>query len=157
MRLQPFDLAVTTTSTPYSSGDVVGVGTTGLQITIGTGLGYGVLKNLCVVDASNQSAALTFLFFKSQPTGPYTDNGAFAWGVGDKALVNPPLLVPAADYSTVNGVALANHEFSSGVSWPVPVDGKVPILWLVIVTTGTPTYGANSTSLRICGSLVIES
>jgi hypothetical protein len=154
MKLLPFTLPITTTATPYSSGDVVGVGSTGLAIPGGITPGNGVLKNLCVVDTTNQGAALTLLFFKSVPTGPYTDNAAFAWGTGDKVLVNAPILIPASAYTTVAGVAMANGEYSTGLRWTVPTDGSIAYLNVVIVTTGTPTYGANATSLRLEGSIV---
>jgi hypothetical protein len=146
--LQP---VITTTGTAYTSGDVVG----GLlSFKPGSGKdGNGEIRSLALSDDTNQSAALTLLFFKSLPAGTYTDNGAFAWGTGDVNLFIGSIAILTTDYTTFNSKGVVCFPTQLGVQWKIPTDPtgtpNIPILYGVLVTTSTPTYGANSTTLTM--------
>jgi hypothetical protein len=137
--------AVTTSAGAYTAGDVVGgplVCYPGAMLA-----GNGTIANVIVFDNANQKAPLTFLFFKSLPTGTYTDNAAFAWGSADKARLINVIDVGASDYTTLNSAAYLSVVAGAAVQWDDVPNVGIASLYLIIVTTGTPTYAANATTL----------
>ncbi len=127
---------VISSSPAYTSGDAVG----GEQKLTGacrvTG-GKAILQTITIQDVANQKAALTILFFDSEPTGAtITDNSAFAWGSTAFAKVVGKIDVAAGDYETVASKAVA-AKTALGLEMQA---AGAPDLWAVVVTTGTPTY-----------------
>lgn len=138
---------ITTTAPAYSANDVVG-GV--LAIPVGQGSpGIGEIRSLSLSDNLNQSAAFSLLFFKSLPAGTYADNGAFAWGAGDINLYMGAIGILATDYTVFNSKGVVCVPTQVGVSWQVPPNGDKAVLYAVLVTTGTPTYAANATTLTL--------
>lgn len=137
---------ITTTAVQYTSGDSVG-GIIKIADAVKYYNGTAILKAIHVKDASNQKQPLTILIFDSLPTGATaTDNSVFAYGTSypqQIAKVN----VVAGDYETVDSKATADIDT---IAKGVKSANNGLDLYAVIVTTGTPTYGANSTSLSIC-------
>lgn len=141
---------ITTTATPYTSGDVIG----GLIPLYPGGClpGYGTVQAVNLIDTLNQKPPLTLLLFNQKPTGgTYTDNLPFAWGAGDYAkLADGGIIgVATADFVTIASVGIAAPACQSNLRWDSFADGSPPNVWMVIVSGGTPTYGANATSLFV--------
>jgi hypothetical protein len=149
MSVKPGVFAVTPTITAgsaYASGNSVG----GIQAVGGPDAApdYAVLDSLTVIDAANQKAPLTLLFFAQDPTGSaggatpatVTDQAAFAFGTSAPLLVGK-VDVAAGDYETVNNGAVA---CKTNLVLPMQADGPSGVvrkLYVAVVTTSTPTYG----------------
>jgi len=136
--------AITTTSTQYSANDVVG-GELTLSGAVRANGGAAILQSLLVIDRANQKAPLTILIFDADPAGTYTDNAACPALGSDAPKLKRKINVAASDYETVGGVAIADIAAIS----KVVKSAATTNLWAVAITTGTPTYGANSTDLSI--------
>lgn len=140
------DVALTTTAGAYNSGDNVG-GVLTLANAVRSSGGTCVLQSLHIRDNTNQKAALTILIFASDPTAgaTITDNAAFAYGASAFPKQIDKINVLTTDYETVDGKATATL---SGLGRVYTANGSAN-LYAVIVTTGTPTYGAVSTALAV--------
>ena len=113
----------------------------------------GVLKNINVKDLANQKATtLAFLLFDKLPVGTYTDGAAFAWTAADKDKCIGIVNVAAADYTSVDGVAIASKECAIAVrnsdDDAKQDDANKRCIYVIVVTTGTPTYG-NAAALQL--------
>lgn len=141
-------VAPTVSTSAYTSGDVVG-GATRIPRALGA-YARGVLKTVLVRDADAQKAALTLLLFKDAPTGIAADNAALSLSTSDLALLVGKVNVAASDYETVGGKSVAVVDVAAALQGSAgdPSDRlqhlRTGDLWLVIVTTGTPTYAAAS-------------
>lgn len=139
--------AITTTSTPYTAGDCIG-GVQTLTTVIDAANLTSILTDVQIKDNSNQSSDLVLLFFDRHPVdvggATCTDNAAFVYGSSFPYQIGK-VEVASADYSTIDSKA---SILISGVNevFKSLADGTV---FMVIVAVGTPTYGANSTSLEI--------
>lgn len=138
--------SITTSAAAYSSGDVVG----GL-ITLGNivrfAKGTGVLKSIHVTDSSGSAAPLTILIFSETPSGAtYTDNSAFAYGATALSKQIAKINVGSSDYETINGESVADIDTISKVLRSTGDNGN---LYAVVLTTGTPTFGAGTGILTI--------
>lgn len=140
---------ITTTSTPYSIGDCVG----GVFTLTGAARNVSIttlLQSIHVKDASNQKQPFTILIFNANPTGATTtDNAAFAYGADFSKQIGI-INVVATDYTTIDGKASAPL---SGLGRVYTPNGSKD-LFAVIIAQGTPTYGANSTSLMVTYGLL---
>jgi hypothetical protein len=131
-----------TSGSPYTAGFSVG----GKQ-SIGNaqpGPLLATLQSVTLLDKSNQKAALTILFFASDPTAAGTpatvaDFGAFAWGTANTLFLGK-LDIAAADYETIASQAVATK---ANLNMPLQV-AQGSTLFGVAVTTGTPTYTSTS-------------
>jgi hypothetical protein len=155
MRPSYFQYGVPTTANAYSAGNVVG----GLlPIPYPSGSGQWVLKNLYVIDLANQGAQLMAHFFPSLPAGTYTDQAALSFGTGAAALLVASVEVLAATYKTQNAVSIAETAYSVGGYTDIPATGGgSPLMYVLLTTTGTPTYGAgthDAPKLILKGSLL---
>lgn len=144
-RCQVINVTPVIDTVAYTSGDSVGG-----KITAGAianAFGQGVLKDLVVVDKANQKQPLTFLFFDQDPSaGTYTNNGAVTLDPADALKVIAKVNVAAADYETVGGKAVAAVEVSKVVKG-TPDSNRT--LYLLVVTTGTPTYAVGDLLFRL--------
>lgn len=134
------DPAIDTTA--YTSGDCVG----GLNtLRLRDNPPEAVLKSVRVIDTDNQKAPLTLLFFRALPAGAFTNNAANGLSAADALLLCGKANVAASDYETVNSHAVAEVEVSKLVTG---LNDGSRALYMLVVTTGTPTYTANG-NLRI--------
>jgi hypothetical protein len=137
---------ITTSAGAYSSGDCVGT-IQQLKDVVTVVNGTAILKSIQVKDTAAQSAALTILIFDSLPLGATTtDNSAFVWGSGtaftqEIAKIN----IAATDYESIDSKSIYDSDAFSQV---LKTNGGLD-LYYVVITTGTPTYAANSTTLSI--------
>lgn len=133
----------------YAVNDVVG-GEITLTGALRAADSTGVLQSVLIKDNSNQKAPLTLLFFNENPAGTFTDNGACPDLTADLSKIVRKVNIAAIDYETIGTVAIADV---SAVAKMVKAGTSSGDLWLVIVTTGTPTYGATSDLIVHCGFL----
>jgi ethanolamine utilization microcompartment shell protein EutS len=139
----PLDtVAVTPTvsTTPaYTSGDAVG-GKQTLTSAMRVSGGKSILQTLTVIDKADQKQPLTVLFFDSDPTAAtITDNAGFVFSTDISKFVGK-VNVLAADYETVNSIALATI---SNIGLLLKASGSAN-LFAAVVTTGTPQFSATS-------------
>lgn len=136
---------ISTTGTTYASGDCVG-GVFKLPNSVTSNNGTAILKSILIKDSTNQSVNLTILLFNSLPTGMTAiDNSTFAYGALSFPLEIAKINVSTSDYETIDSKSTADIDTMSKVLQSLNSED----LYGVIITTGTPTYGANSTSLSI--------
>jgi hypothetical protein len=142
--------AIPTTATPYTANDVVGGKLTIAGAARVSG-GTGILQSVLVRDVNNQKAALTILLFNADPAnGTYTDNVALTLNATDAAFIVRKINILTTDYETLGTQAVADVAVAFK---PIKITAGTSLFALVI-TTGTPTYGANSTSLNISFGIV---
>ncbi len=138
---------ITTSAGAYASGDNVG----GLLILLDSVKNANkstILKSIHVKDNANQKQPLTILLFNSDPTSgaTITDNSAFAYGSTAFPKQIAKFNILAADYETIDSKATADIDTFAKV---IQAGTTSSALWAVIITTGTPTYAANSTTLYV--------
>jgi hypothetical protein len=143
----------TVDTSAYQAGDVVQVGAAGIRVKRVCKYRRQKLLDVLVREVGTQKAALTLLFFRSAPTVAAA-NAAYVLSAADLLNLVGKVNVLTTDYETVGGQSVAHV----GNIWKVlegwtgdtdPGTGKlddttVGDLWMVLVTTGTPTYGAAS-------------
>ena len=134
---------LTTSAGAYTANDNIG----GI-LTLGAGRTSGgsvVLNSIEILDFLNQKQPLTILFFDSNPAAAtVTDNAAFVWSTDYQKCIGK-FDVNAGDYVSTIAIGLATY---GGIGKVMIPSGSVNI-YAVIVTTGTPTYAANATSLYV--------
>jgi len=136
---------IPTTAGAYTAADCVG-GLLQLSDVMTKTNGTAILKSIQVKDNANQKQPLTILLFNSQPTGATTtDNSAFAYGSTSFPKQIAKFNILATDYETIDSKATADLDTFGKV---LTASGSLN-LWAVIITTGTPTYAANSTTLFV--------
>lgn len=137
----------TISTSAYSSGQVVG-GARPITGGIPGQSGSGILQSLGVKEKGTQKAPFTIYLFKSQPTGVGADAATFTMTDADWAnLICPPILIAAADYSTVGtGYQIASPATARNLAEVVQEltsdEVRSRNIWYVAVTTGTPTFAA---------------
>lgn len=110
--------------------------------------GVSEVLNITVSDAANQKAALFFCFFKSKPTGTYTDAIAFAPSAADLQLISAIVPVATTAYTSAasNAVgSVGNIRQKVQAAFSPLQDGSTAnsrSCWLAVFTSGTPTYTA---------------
>lgn len=143
---------VEATSTPtitagaYSAGDVVGGR---LSFNLQAASGVWLLKSVRIADDDNEKAACKLYLFNSAPTS-IADNAAFAPAIADLQALVAIVTIASADFSTINGNAVALKESLASV---FTVPGGV--LYGYLVCDATPTYAA-TTDLAITLLLMSE-
>ncbi len=139
------------TAPPYTAGDVVG-GLQRLKLAVGK-YRRGTLQDVIVREVGSQKAPLTLLFFRSAPGTVAADNTPFSFAAADVPNCVAKVNVLTTDYETVGGQSVAHVSVGKVVEGNIgdidPGTGKVDDttigdLWLVVVTTGTPTYGTTA-------------
>lgn len=132
----------------YTAGQVVG-GLLELPQSVESYSGVTEIINIGVADAANQKSALSFYFFSSKPTGTYTDGAAWNPSQADLNKIGALISVPTANYQSGSGQAFGDiGNVRKKVQATAATDQLSPAsksksLWMVVVTTGTPTYGAS--------------
>ena len=135
----------TTTASAYASGDVVGSAITFTNVVPANG-GLGRIETLIVRDYMNtpQNAALELWLFDSAPSGIASDNAA--WNVSDADLPKVVAVIPTGPYyaGSVNGISVR-----TGISSVFKCGSSSRDLTGYLVSRGTPTYGADSSSIGV--------
>lgn len=133
----------------YSSGDVVGGVIEIPKAAMHKGAST-ILQTLLVKDVSEQDAALELLLFNELPEQTYTDNSACPTLGDDIAKLVAKITIAAADYVSIGGLAVNSLV---GLGRPLtPAKGESS-LWAVLVTSGTPTYAADTDLSLVFGFL----
>jgi len=133
----------TNTTAIYADGDLIGgkLTLTGLVPFSG---GRSIITGITVTDKSEQNAALTVIFFNTNPTNTtFTDNAEL--DVADADLVNIAGIIPvaAADY-----VGLADNSVATVNKYLTLAPNSTSVVYAAIVSEGTPTY-AGTTDLKL--------
>lgn len=145
--------AITTTAVAYTAGDSIG----GLIAqSPGQRVNSGMIQDVNVLDTANQGAAFYIILFSDNPSAStITDNAAFDLNSADYGKVTGVIAIAAADYVTIDTMKWATVATQVNLNWLVPgtpsdsVTVMKPTIWMAVVAAGTPTYGANATSLYI--------
>lgn len=126
----------------FSANDFVG-GKNTLTNAVRVAAGKGQINSLKLVDKSIQKANLLIFIFGADLAGTYADNAAESVTAADWLNWIGTIEVQASDYKQMNNAALVDF---AGMG----IDTKAASgrnLYALIVTTGTPTYGANALQL----------
>lgn len=158
MTIQKFSREITvipvlTGSGAYSSGQAVGVAMELKDAVESTG-GLATLISAVVQDSANQKAALTGILFNAQPTTAYADQTTVAPSAADLKLICAIFTVTASYAAfSASAVGYANNiqakirQTAPSVQQP---NTSSKSLWLLMMTTGTPTYtAANSLTVKL--------
>lgn len=125
----------------FSANDVVG-GKLTLAGAVRVAAGKGKITGLKLVDASKQNADLLVFVFKADLAGAYLDNAAEAVTVADWLKWIGTIKILSTDYEQMANASLVDLGFEMDVEAAAGTT-----LYSLIVTTGTPTYGANALQL----------
>jgi hypothetical protein len=135
--LIPVIPVLTNFATPYSIGDNVGA-KFAIPGAVRVAAGMGIMQSIIVIDKSKQAQPLSVFLFKSIPAGTYADNAAENISAADWLLFLGQMDIVAADYVTRANASVASI---GGYNLDIKAAAGTTIYGLV-VTTGTPTYGA---------------
>jgi hypothetical protein len=139
-------LTITTSAGAYAANDVVGGVLTvdGLDVATKTG----IIQNLFLKDTEAQNAAYLVLIYDKHPVtvggATCTDSSTFAIGSSMPYLVGT-ISIAGTDYVTVGADSVVNVD-NIGKVVKTLQDGP---FYIVLVTSGTPTYGSSSTVLSL--------
>lgn len=144
-------LTPTITSTPYSSGDQLGVlmeMPNAMDMTSDTG----AILSVTVIDGTSQSAAMDILFFQSAPTVASVDNAAL--NISDSEMAEKFLgavTVLATDYAALsaNSYACIKHVALLVQAHKDLTNAPGNSLYCILQSRGTPTYAAGALTLKI--------
>jgi hypothetical protein len=129
-------------ATPYSSGDVIGAPVEVPSAVAASGAAA-FLRSLVVIDKTNQKSAIDLVFFSEAPSNSVgADNAAYALNDADAAKLLGRVSVAGADYissGTTNAEATIRN-----VELMLQAAVKKSSIWVLVVSRGTPTYGAAS-------------
>lgn len=126
----------------FTANDIVG-GKLTLTSALRVSGGSGELTNLLLVDASKQNVPLNVFIFNADLAGTYADNAAEAVTAADWLKCIGAISILGADYITLANASLVSL---GGIGMAVKAAAGTTLYGL-IVTTGTPTYGANALQL----------
>ena len=138
----PIVVTPTIAGAAFSANDFVG-GKLTIAGAMRVAAGAGVLESLTLIDASKQNAALSIYIFKAALAGTYADNATESISAADWLLCLGTIDILPSDYrSMANASVVALGGFGMKVKATAGTS-----LFALIVTTGTPTYGANALQL----------
>lgn len=133
---------ITTTVTAYSSGDTVG---SIIELPITTKNKTVYLQYVGIFDDQDQKSSLYILFFDGKPVGATTtDNSAFAWGTSFSNFIGK-YSISSSDYVSIASKASVEYKNIGQIMKSLDQQN----LYAVIVSAGTPSYTASSTTLRV--------
>jgi len=135
------------TAGAYHANDIVGGTGAGAGLGINTlanavrvSGGTGIIQSLVISDLAAQNAILEVYLFSANPAaGTYTDNGVLDIHDTDALLCIGRIDVAAADYKS-----LADNSIACVRSIGLPIKVAGTSLFVIIRTTGTPTYVGTS-------------
>jgi len=122
----------------YASGDTVG----GLITISGISCPGEMLEvsGIKTVDNAGQSTTRDFVFYKTQPTGTFTDNAATAPTKADLIAASPPIQVKSTDCFVFSGKSICSlSSLSSQIRSSVLFNSQRRI-WLTVTTRGADDF-----------------
>lgn len=122
----------------YSAGDVLFVPTKIANAAL-SGKGFSYLRQLLIMDADNQKAALDLLFFNEDPGSLGALNAALNISTAQMAKLIGMVSVAQADYTTLKANTNAMAVKSPG-TLPLSTIATSKDIWVAGVSRGTPTY-----------------
>lgn len=125
----------------FSANDIVG-GKLTLPGAVRVAAGKGKITGLKLVDTSKQNADLLVFIFGADLAGSYADNDAEAVTAADWLKWIGTIKILSTDYEEMANASLVDLGFELDVKAAAGTT-----LYALIVTTGTPTYGANALQL----------
>jgi hypothetical protein len=126
---------------PFAANDVVG-GKLTLAGAVRVAAGKGKITGLKLVDKSKQNANLLVFIFGADLAGAYADNTAEAVTAADWLKWIGTIKILSTDYEEMANASLVDLGFEMDVKAAAGTT-----IYALIVTTGTPTYGANALQL----------
>jgi hypothetical protein len=137
------EVTPTVTAAAYSANNQVG----GIQTLTGVCFDenrFGQLSSITLIDKAAQSAAMSIFFFDQLPTVASTDKNAL--DITDAEMASKcigQVTIAAGDYQSTSSNSVACKTFSLPLkSRAVGTPGGT--LYVVVKTTGTPTYASTS-------------
>jgi len=147
-----FTKPITTTAGAYALEDQIGQ----LQTLVGAAdHKHQALKieSITVVDTEQQKSDLLILFFSKAPTITSTDNNTLAISDAElQAKLIGAIRVYSAEYQDVVGSSVAVVQYPDIQVHPQDVPSGAnegQDLYMLVLSKGTPTYGASSTALTV--------
>lgn len=129
----------TVTAGAYHANDVVG-GIQTIANAVRVSAGTGIIQSLTISDLAAQKAVFEIYLFSATPgTGTYTNNSAMDLDDTDALLCIGRIDVTEADYKS-----LADNSIAMIRNIGIPIKVAATSLFVVIRTTGTPTYTSTS-------------
>lgn len=131
----------------YVAGNVVG-GLITLADFFESVSGVSEIINIAANDNANQKAVLNFMFFKSKPAGTYADSTAFIPSQADLNLIGATVQIPTTSYVSATASAFGDvgnirkKIQATKANLQLGPNSVAKNAYLVIFTSGTPTYGA---------------
>lgn len=99
-----------------------------------------MLHSLHITDKADQKAALAIYLFRAN-VSLGVENNAPTITDGDAAnILGPPIIIASADYYDLGGVSIAGKDAIGKII--APATGTTTLYAAVVVTAGTPTFGA---------------
>jgi len=135
------------TAGAYHANDIIGGTGAGAGLGINTlanavrvSGGTGIIQSLVISDLAAQNAVLEIYLFSANPAaGTYTDNGALDIHDTDALLCIGRIDVAASDYKS-----LADNSIACVKNIGLVIKVAATSLFVIIRTTGTPTYAGTS-------------
>lgn len=123
----------------FAAGDAVGGKQTFTSAALLSG-GIAVLESLTVIDKGNQKPVIDIVFFDSDPTAAtITNNASFVFST-DVSKVVARVSVAAADYQTIDSIAIAQVPPATLREIVLKASGSANLFAAVILRSGTPTF-----------------
>ena len=145
MQFHTIVLTPTVDTSAYSSGDQIGTLQTITGPTSGTGSGTRIEK-LVIVDKAKQKAAMKIFLFDASPTVASADNDPA--DISDAEMASKAIgviSVAASDYADLS----ANSTATVNPNLVVKPTAGTNALYALMVSAGTPTYGASDLVLKL--------
>lgn len=141
---QVVEIAPTLDTNAFASGDQIST----IQTIDGPSEGYGAgacLEKIVIVDKAKQSSALKLVFFDALPTVASSENAAA--DVSDAQMAAKcigAVSIAAGDYVALN----ANSVATVNPAMAVRPSAGTNKLYVLIVSAGSPTYGASDLQIK---------
>jgi hypothetical protein len=136
--LNVVEKALTVTAELYAAHDCVG-GLITIPGAIPTNSKMAVLEMITLIDLAFQGVGMRVYVFDSLPTGTYTDGAAL--DISDADMLN---CIAAFDISTADYYACNDNTIACVRNLGIPIKKTNTNLYLLMKTTGAPTWAATS-------------
>lgn len=141
-------VTVGTSTTQYTSGDVMGIG--GASVLTGVAFEAGsntMLKGVSLTDVDATSGPMDLFFFNTNPTSVASDNAAFVVNDPDLLTFEGQLNVPVTAFASLSGASVATVK---DIQLPMKTNSSTGSLYVVAVTRSTPLFvGASSLKIKL--------
>lgn len=134
--------SLTVDTAAYASGDTIG-GLLSISDISCPGEMFEI-TGIQTIDDAGQSITRDFTFFKSQPSGTFTDNQPTAPTKADLILAAPPVQIASTDCFTYSGKAICSVSSLASSGRSTALFNTRRKLWLAITTRGADDFVLNS-------------